>query len=196
MAAKPLFLVGPRGCGKSSAGAGAAALLDLPFYDCDAIFEERAGRSIAALVREKGWEKFRRLEAEILRGLADKSGIVATGGGAVLNEANRALLRARGLTLYLEAEPELLRRRLEQDPDPERRPPLADQDPAENPEAAPDGRAHLYRTTAHHIIDASRPLDAVAAEIAAFVRRSGHHGGPEQEDPSQKGSGQKGSGPA
>ncbi|MDL2280169.1 shikimate kinase II, partial [Desulfovibrio sp. OttesenSCG-928-G11] len=158
MSSKPVFLVGPRGCGKSSAGAGAAALLGLPFYDCDAIFEERSELSIAALVRAEGWAKFRLMEAEILRGLAGKSGIVATGGGAVLDEASRALLRASGLTLYLEADPELLRLRLERDPDPDRRPPLAGQGPEGEVEAAPGDRAPLYRAVAHHSVDASRPL--------------------------------------
>lgn len=187
---KPVFLVGPRGSGKSSAGAGAASLLGLPFYDCDAIFEERAGRSIAAQVSAEGWEKFRRLEAGILRELADKSGIVATGGGAVLDEASRALLRTRGLTLYLEAAPALLRRRLERDPDPERRPPLSDQEQEEDIEAVLAERVPLYRAVAHHVLAAARPLGEVAAEIAALVRLSGSQAGPGQNGPGQLGPGQ------
>lgn len=188
MGLRPVFLIGPRGCGKSSAGAEAAAMLGLPFCDCDALFEQKSGRSIAAWVESKGWADFRRLEAEILRDLPVGPGIVATGGGVVLLKASRALLRERGLVLYLSAGEEILRQRLKDKPDPERRPPFArpsskavpgadpgtdggaGADQAKDLELPHEARLPLYQSTAHHSIDASRPLRDVAADIAALAR--------------------------
>jgi len=97
-----LALVGFMGAGKSTVGARVARLAERPFVDTDAEIERRHG-SIPTLFEERGEAEFRRLEqavvAEALAG--DEPAVVALGGGAILSEATRALLRRRAFVVRL-----------------------------------------------------------------------------------------------
>ena len=99
-----IVLIGYRGCGKSSVGAILARGLGLNYVDCDAVFVERQGLSINDFVTVNGWTPFRDAEAHILRELLGNDGqVIATGGGVVLNEASRALLREQPMVVWLTA---------------------------------------------------------------------------------------------
>jgi shikimate kinase len=88
-----LVLVGAPGAGKTTVGQLAAAALGVPFRDTDADIVELAGKSIAEIFIDEGEEHFRALETRaVAAALAEHSGVLALGGGAVLAEANRALL--------------------------------------------------------------------------------------------------------
>ena len=88
-----MVLVGPPGSGKSSVGAEIAALTALPLRDTDADIEQAAGRSIPDIFLEDGEERFRELErAAVAAALAEHTGVLALGGGAVLAAPTRALL--------------------------------------------------------------------------------------------------------
>lgn len=107
-------LVGLMGAGKTSVGQSLAELLDLPFVDCDDRISAAAGKSIPEIFAADGEARFRRLESEILQGLlgADAPSVIATGGGAVLAERNRSLLRSRAVVCWLQAEPSVLAARV------------------------------------------------------------------------------------
>lgn len=88
-----VVLVGPPGAGKSTVGAVLAERLGVELHDTDAAVEGRAGRSIAEIFVDDGEPTFRALErAEVARALAEERGVVALGGGAVMDAATRDAL--------------------------------------------------------------------------------------------------------
>ena len=98
-----LVLIGPMGAGKSSLGRRLALKLDLAFVDLDREIEIRAGSDVPTIFTCEGESGFRRREREALADmLAREGGIVATGGGTVLDPDNRALLRRLGFVVYLQ----------------------------------------------------------------------------------------------
>jgi shikimate kinase len=184
-----LFLIGPRGSGKSTVGALVARNLDLPFYDTDDILMEQTGRSIAAIVGSDGWEAFRALESRTLAravalagasgeirrsGLAGKGGVIATGGGIILAPANRELMRASGTVVHLAAPAGHLHSRLRDRRDACRRPPLShDETLEEEIFRTLQEREPMYRQTAHHRIDATASPAAAARRIISLLGATG-----------------------
>ena len=161
-----IFLVGARAAGKTSVGPALAEALTYDFVDTDAWLKEKHGLTVAEIVARRGWAGFRELESEGLReaGLGSRR-VVATGGGMVLSEANRAFMRAVGLVFYLAAPAEVLAARLAAAPESARRPSLTGL-PAEAEVALVLAeREVLYRKAAHQVIDAEAPLERVAADI-------------------------------
>ena len=103
--ASNLFFIGPMGAGKTTIGRHTAQLLGLGFFDLDHLIEQRSGADIALIFDLEGEAGFRLREQALLVELAQHEGIVlATGGGVVLNEENRRLLKLRGFVVYLETD--------------------------------------------------------------------------------------------
>lgn len=97
-----VILVGPMGAGKSTIGRLLAKELRLPFRDSDKEIEQRTGASIPLIFDVEGEQGFREREHAAVKELCLMRGVVlATGGGAVLREDNRRLLRAGGHVIYL-----------------------------------------------------------------------------------------------
>jgi shikimate kinase len=97
-----VVLVGPPGAGKSTVGALLAARFGVPFRDTDADVESAQGRSISELFVDEGEAYFRGLErAAVATALREHSGVLAVGGGAVLDDGTRAELRDR-LVVFLD----------------------------------------------------------------------------------------------
>jgi shikimate kinase len=97
-----LFIVGFMGSGKSTVGRLVAARLDLPFLDLDAQIVERERTDIATIFAEQGEPAFRELEHDALAGLRDLAPhVVACGGGVVVDDRNRVLLKDLGRVVYL-----------------------------------------------------------------------------------------------
>ena len=112
--ANNIVLTGFMGTGKTSAGLVLARRLDWPFLDTDALVEGRAGRPVADIIAQDGEAAFRRLErAACLEVAAGREQVIATGGGAVLDPASRAVLLMNNLVVCLSCEPEEIARRLE-----------------------------------------------------------------------------------
>lgn len=107
-----IWLVGMMGSGKTSAGALAAAGLGVPFLDTDQLVAEKVGKTIAELWSDEGEEAFRSVERAVVTDVEASSGIVATGGGVVLDELNRAALARSGTVVWLEASPSALASRV------------------------------------------------------------------------------------
>ena len=94
-----LVLIGLRGTGKSTVGRILSMRLKWPFHDTDAIVQDRSGLTIRELFEQKGEPEFRRLESEVVQEFAKlDAAVIATGGGAILNETNVAALRANGFS--------------------------------------------------------------------------------------------------
>lgn len=98
-----LILIGLPGSGKTTVGRLAAERLGLPFADCDAVIEAETGMTIPEIFTEKGEPWFRDAESRILAALcASRTCVIATGGGAVVAEDNRKVMRNSGVVVLIE----------------------------------------------------------------------------------------------
>jgi shikimate kinase len=150
-----IALIGMPGCGKSSVGRQLARRLNWSFADADAEIERAIGCSIRAYFEQHGEAAFRDVEqstlAELLLG---ERVVLATGGGAVMREANRRLLTTRADVVYLRSTPEELMRRLRHDA---HRPLLQVSDPMRKLRELFQVRDPLYRECARFVIETGRP---------------------------------------
>ena len=143
------------GGGKSTVGRHLARSLNLHFADADAEIERQIGCSIREFFEREGEARFRDIEQSVLGELLARPNLVlATGGGAVLREANRQALRAASTVVYLRSTPEELFRRLRHDT---HRPLLQVRDPLHKLRELFAERDPLYRMAAHFIIETGRP---------------------------------------
>ena len=142
-----IFLVGPMGAGKSSVGKSLAKTLKRPFLDLDYEIERRTGADIQWIFDMDGEEGFRDRESKIFSQVIEekKRAVIATGGGIVLREENRALLNSHGTVIYLSATKEQLIERTKRD---KNRPLLQVKDRAEVISEILDQRDPLYREVA------------------------------------------------
>jgi len=123
---KLIWLTGYRGSGKTAVGEVLARRLGWEFIDADAYLELSAGVTIRDIFRTQGEPAFRDLESKILLELSARQDCaIATGGGAILREANRKILGDTGTVVWLRAPAQVLLERIEADPtSPQRRPDL------------------------------------------------------------------------
>jgi len=165
---KSVFLVGPMGSGKTAVGRQLARLIGFRFVDSDAEIERRTGVDIPYVFEREGEPGFRAREREVIADLAMIGGIVlATGGGAILAEENRRMLRERGIVVYLETSVDQQVRRTAHG---RQRPLLNTADPRRRLEELMVIREPLYREVAHYVVSTDgRRVKDVAAEIAARV---------------------------
>lgn len=113
---KPIILVGMMGAGKTTIGRQLAKLLNREFIDLDLALEARCGVPVAMIFDIEGEAGFRRRESQLLDEYSQRPGIVlATGGGAVLADENRRMLKERGLVVYLRASADELYQRVARD---------------------------------------------------------------------------------
>ena len=155
-----IFLVGPMGAGKSTVGRQLAKTLNMEFVDCDREIEDRTGVTIAVIFELEGEEGFRKRECAMIEQLTERDGIVlATGGGAVLDEENRSRLRTRGFAIYLNAPIELLLERTARD---KHRPLLQTDDPRARLTALAAEREPLYQQVADMVVKTDRDAPAFA----------------------------------
>ena len=134
------------GAGKSTVGKQLAKALVRDFYDTDKEIERRTGVSISWIFEMEGESGFRQREQKVLDELSQLKNIVlATGGGIVLPEENRRMLRSRGYVVYLSTSIEQLLRRTNKD---KNRPLLQTDNPRETVKALMAERTPLYQGVA------------------------------------------------
>jgi shikimate kinase len=159
-----IFLVGPMGAGKSTIGRRLANMLAMEFYDSDHEIEKRTGADIPLIFEIEGEEGFRKREKAVIDELSCKSGVVlATGGGAILDESNRQRLSERGVIVYLRTSvsQQLMRTRHDQN-----RPLLQTENPKEKLRELMEIRDPLYQGIAQVTVDTDgRSILSVANEI-------------------------------
>lgn len=149
-----LYLVGMPGAGKSTVGKALARKLDLPFLDADHEIFKHTGVAISTIFELEGEAGFRHREAQVIRELSSRQGILlATGGGAILKMENRDLLKRTGTVVYLHASLDHLWQRTRHD---RRRPLLQSGNPREALRGLLDIRDSLYRQTADVIVETGR----------------------------------------
>jgi len=142
------------GAGKSTVGRQLAKTLNMEFVDCDREIEDRTGVTIAVIFELEGEEGFRKRERTMIEQLTERDGIVlATGGGAVLDEDNRSRLRTRGFAIYLNAPIDLLLERTARD---KQRPLLQTDDPKAKLIALATEREPLYQQVADMVVKTDR----------------------------------------
>jgi len=167
-----ISLIGLPGSGKSTVGRQLARLLKMAFLDSDHVIELRLDCSIREYFEREGEARFRDLEAEVIDELTQQGGgVLSTGGGVVLREANRLHLRQRTQVVYLNSTPDELFRRLKHD---KSRPLLQVPDPLGRLHELHTQRDPLYRQTAHFTIDTGRPsvsslVNLIASQLDAVV---------------------------
>jgi shikimate kinase len=146
-----LVLIGFMGSGKSSIGRLVAKELGFQFIDTDALIIERAGFDIPTIFALHGEEHFRDLESSVLRSITHLNRcVVSTGGGAVLREENRDLLRQIGFVVLLTANEEVLFERVARN---RKRPLLQTDNPRETVAQMLNERRPIYEAAAECIID-------------------------------------------
>jgi len=163
-----VYLIGPMGSGKTAVGRRLAVLLGKEFFDSDAEIEKRTGVDIRYIFEREGEPKFR--EGEVIADLTRLDDVVvATGGGVVLDAANRERLAATGTVVYLETDLDTLVRRTRST---KVRPLLATDDPRAVLERLLEARRPLYEQLADLRIETTgRQVRAVAADVAQRLAR-------------------------
>ena len=111
---RSIYLCGFMGCGKSYIGKLLAEDKGMPFVDLDGFIVKKEGRTIPEIFEQSGEPYFRQLEAECIREL-DSGYVVATGGGALINENTARFANEHGITVFLDAEFELCYERIKDD---------------------------------------------------------------------------------
>lgn len=110
---KTVVMVGMMGAGKTAIGRALAARLDVPFLDSDAEIETAANMTVPEIFSRDGEPFFRKKEAQVIARLLDEErGVLSTGGGAFLVEGNRDIISARGVSVWLNADLDLLWQRV------------------------------------------------------------------------------------
>jgi len=159
-----VYLIGPMGSGKTAVGRRLATLLGVPFVDSDAEIEKRTGVDIRYIFEKEGEARFRARERDVIADLTALEGVVvATGGGVILDAANRERLAKTGTVVYLETTIDTLVRRTKAA---KTRPLLMNDDPRAVLERMMLVRRPLYEDAADLRIETTgRQVRAVAADI-------------------------------
>ncbi len=167
---RTIVLVGLMGVGKTSIGRRLASALGLGFRDADAEIERAAGCSVADIFTERGEAEFRDGERRVIaRLLAEPPHVLATGGGAFVQDDTRALIQTQGLSVWLRAELPVLARRIARK---HTRPLLVGRDPLDVLRTQAAARYPAY-AEAHLTVDTGEGAHgaAVAAVLDALARR-------------------------
>jgi shikimate kinase len=172
MADRPanIILCGFMGTGKTTVGRIIAAQLGWRFADTDRLIERSTGQTVAAIFADQGEAAFRARERQLCQEISGwRRVVVATGGGIVLDPANREALIGAGLAVCLEAPAEEIARRLERS---RARPLLAGPDRLARIRDLLESRADAYAALPHRVNVAGRGADDVAAEIIRLWRNT------------------------
>ena len=177
---RSIVLVGMMGVGKSSIGRRLAARLGIPFIDADAEIEMAAGTTIAEIFARHGEASFRSGEARVIARLLEGGPqVLATGGGAFMNADTRTAIKAKGVSIWLNAEFDVLMRRISKRK--AERPMLATADPAATLRQLLAQRAPIYAEADLAVQSREVPHEACVTEIvdalAAFLDRTQNEAG-------------------
>ncbi len=179
-----IFLIGISGSGKSTVGRLLAQRLNVPFLDSDALIEVECGESIPTIFAQHGEAYFRACESRALTHAISTShngAVIATGGGAVLSEANRALMAEHGIRVWLQTEPDIALERLHAQHTaalahgtvPETRPLLVGPNPRAVLHALAAARSLYYEEAEVVCKTTGKNGEQVAQEVIAMLTHSG-----------------------
>lgn len=170
-----LFLIGPRGSGKSLVARVMTRYtgFESECADMDEEIVRQAGMSIREIFEQEGEAGFRRRESDVLRKVIERgSFVVATGGGVVLLQENRDLMKESGKVVWLTADVDTLWRRISADAKTARQRPNLTVGGREEVAQVVAAREPLYRAVADHVVDTTnRSPEEVAAAIYEWLQR-------------------------
>lgn len=171
---RSIVLVGMMGAGKSSVGRRLAKALNLPFVDADAEIEKAAGMSITDIFGKHGEPEFRAGERRVVsRLLDDQPAVIATGGGAWMDDSTREKVAARGVSVWLKAEIDVLLKRVKKRGG---RPLLKTGDPEQIITDLLAVRSPVYQQADVTVISREVPHEVMVAEtldqLLAFLSRT------------------------
>jgi len=168
-----IFLIGPMGSGKTAVGRHLARLFQYTFHDSDADIEAKTGVDISFIFEKEGEAGFRLRERESIERLTGLESIVlATGGGAVIDPANRAALAQRGAVVYLVTS---VNQQIERTRHARHRPLLHNTDPERKLKELMDLRAAMYAEIADLTVTTDgRRVQIVAEEIQQELAKALH----------------------
>ena len=174
-----IFLTGLSGSGKSTVGRQVAELLRWDFIDTDTLLSERCGMPVGQVLVEYGEQRFRQMESEALISSTDeKRVVIATGGGVIISEANRAFMREHGLTVYLETSVETAWQRVQEQihksGNDAVRPLVGETNGQQRLQDLYEVRKQWYEQAALCINTDKDPPDLVTRRIAAFALAGGY----------------------
>ncbi len=168
-ARRPLVLVGLMGAGKTTVGRRLAAKLNLPFVDSDEEIESAAGRSVAEIFDSFGETEFRAGERRVIaRLLSGDPVVLATGGGAFMDADTRALIKRKGVSIWLKADLSVL---VERTARRDTRPLLRDKDPQDVLSDLMAQRYPVYARADITVNSAANPHDRTVEAIIAALRK-------------------------
>ncbi|MBN8553286.1 MAG: shikimate kinase [Caulobacterales bacterium] len=164
---RTIALVGLMGVGKSSVGRRLALALSMPFVDADTEIEVAARRSVADIFSDLGEAEFRSGEHRVIRRIVEgPPTVLATGGGAFVHDGTRALLKSKAVTVWLQADLDVLVERATRR---DTRPLLRGQDPREVLARLAEARYPLYAEADVHVMTGEGAhRDSVRAVIAGI----------------------------
>jgi shikimate kinase len=166
---RSVVLVGMMGAGKSSVGRRLAGRLGIPFVDADSEIEQAAQMTIPEIFAKYGEAAFRSAEARVILRLLDGGPqVLATGGGAFMNPDTRAAIHAKGVSVWLKADLDVLIRRVKRRSD---RPLLHTDDPAETLRRLLAERSPTYQQADLTILSREVPHDKIVDEMLAALAR-------------------------
>jgi shikimate kinase len=165
---RTIVLVGLMGAGKSSIGRRLAQTLGLPFFDADEEVERAARRTIPEIFADLGETAFRDGERRVIARLLDgPPHVLATGGGAFMNDETRALIARKAISIWLKADVDVLVRRVGRKSD---RPLLRGRDPREVLQQLADTRHPVYAQADITVESVEGPHTATVQAIIAALR--------------------------
>jgi shikimate kinase len=183
LGSRSVVLVGMMGAGKSSVGRRLATRLSLPFVDADTEIEAAAGMSIPDIFTTHGESAFRSGEQRVISRLLDSGPqVLATGGGAFMSAETRAAIRAKGISVWLKADFEVLMRRLKRRND---RPMLKTDDPAATLKGLMAARYPVYAEADITIESRDVPHGTVVDEIIAALNSTAAAAAPALQAPQE-----------
>lgn len=176
---RPVVLVGLMGAGKSTIGKKMASMLELPFFDLDTEIENVSRMSVTELFASYGEPEFRDLERRVMQRLLEGgSMILATGGGAYMNEQTRENIASAGISVWLNAELDVLMERVLRRHD---RPLLKNDDPRAVMQKLMTERYPVYATADLSIMSRDEKREVIAQEVITLLLNHLHKTEPHQD---------------
>ena len=164
---RSIVLVGIMGVGKSTIGKRLSQYLDIPFVDADKEIEKAAGMDIQDIFDQFGEEAFRSGEKKVIKRLMNEGQkILATGGGAFMNEDIRADIAESGVSVWLNADLDILMKRVQRRAN---RPLLKTEDPEATMKALLEERNPVYALSDIHIESRTVSRDVIAGEVVDLL---------------------------
>ena len=162
---KAVYLCGFMGCGKTTVGKILAEKLGADFYDMDEYIVEREKMKIPEIFAEKGEKYFRETETAVIKELAEKKGIIACGGGAMLKRENAEIAAENGIVVYIDVPFEVCYGRISGD----NNRPIVMSNTKEELEFIYDSRIPLYRENSSVTVSGNGTSEEISERILSEI---------------------------